>query len=68
MKKGIVLVLFLMSCFYISAQSTGKYQIKFLEVNKENSDYGVAILDDNKLIFTSALEKSNGRIYYESRR
>lgn len=60
MKKGIVLVLFLMGYFYSSAQSTGKYQIKFLEVNKENSDYGVAILDDNKLIFTSALEKSNG--------
>ncbi len=60
MKKGIILVLFLMSCFYGSAQSTGKYQIKFLEVNKENSDYGVAILDNNKLIFTSALEKSNG--------
>lgn len=60
MKKGIVLVLFLMGYFYSSAQSTGKYQIKFLEVNKENSDYGVAILDNNKLIFTSALEKSNG--------
>ena len=60
MKKGIVLVLFLLGIFYCSAQSTGKYQIKFLEVNKENSDYGVAILDNNKLIFTSALEKSNG--------
>lgn len=36
----------------------GKYQIKFLEVNKKNSDYGVAILDDeNKLIFTSADHK-----------
>ena len=35
----------------------GKYQIKFLEVNKKNSDYGVAILDENKLIFTSADHK-----------
>lgn len=60
MKKGIILVLVLMSCFYSAAQSTGKYQIKFLEINKENSDYGVAILDDNKLLFTSALEKSTG--------
>lgn len=60
MKKGIVLVFVLMGVFYGSSQSTGKYQIKFLEVNKDNSDYGVAILDDNKLIFTSALEKANG--------
>lgn len=57
MKKGILLLLFLSSVFSLSAQTTGKYQIKFLEINKENSDYGVAFLDDNKLIFTSASEK-----------
>ncbi len=57
MKKGIAFILLLTSFFYASAQSTGKYQIKFLEVNKNNSDYGVAILDNNKLIFTSAEEK-----------
>ncbi|MDH3323302.1 MAG: hypothetical protein OEM04_09945, partial [Flavobacteriaceae bacterium] len=57
MKKGIAFILLLASFFYASAQSTGKYQIKFLEVNKSNSDYGVAILDNNKLIFTSAEEK-----------
>jgi len=57
MKKGILLFLLLATVSSLSAQSTGKYQIKFLEINKENSDYGVALLDDNKLIFTSASEK-----------
>ena len=57
MKKGIIFVLLLTSYFYGFTQSTGKYQIKFLEVNKNNSDYGVAILDNNKLIFTSAEEE-----------
>jgi len=57
MKKGIIFVLLLTSIFYVSAQSTGKYQIKFLEINKKNSDYGVAILDENKLMFSSAEER-----------
>ena len=57
MKKEFLLI-FLIACFLqVSGQSTGKYQIKFLEVNKTNSDYGVAILDENKLIFTSADQK-----------
>ncbi|MGB5322052.1 OmpA family protein [Lutimonas sp.] len=57
MKRGFILV-FLLACFLqVAGQSTGKYQIKFLEVNKKNSDYGVAILDENKLIFTSADHK-----------
>jgi outer membrane protein OmpA-like peptidoglycan-associated protein len=59
MKKGIIFILMLTVFFYGTAQSTGKYQIKFLEVNKKNSDYGVAILDNNKLVFTSAEEKAN---------
>ena len=40
--------------FLGNAQTGGKYQIKFLEINKSNSDYAVAIVDENKLIFTSA--------------
>ena len=56
MKRGFIFI-FLLAIFAKAAgQSTAKYQIKFLEVNKENSDYGVAILDENKLIFTSANE------------
>ena len=57
MKKSIFLILFLSAVLSISAQSTGKYQIKFLEINKKNSDYAVGLLDDNKLIYTSASEK-----------
>lgn len=57
MKRGFILI-FVLACFFkVAGQSTGKYQIKFLEVNKKNSDYGVAILDENKLIFTSADHK-----------
>ncbi len=59
MKKGIIFILLLTFYLHATAQSTGKYQIKFLEINKNNSDYGVAILDNNKLIFTSAEEKIN---------
>jgi len=57
MKRGFILVFFLASFLQVVGQSTGKYQIKFLEVNKKNSDNGVAILDENKLIFTSADHK-----------
>jgi len=60
MKKGIVLILLFVSFFYGYSQSTANYKIKFLEVNKNNSDYGVAILDENKLIFTSADELEKG--------
>ncbi len=57
MKRGFILVFFLACFLQVAAQSTAKYQIKFLEVNKTNSDYGVALLDENKLIFTSADHK-----------
>lgn len=60
MKRGIVLILLFVSFFYGYSQSTANYKIKFLEVNKNNSDYGVAILDENKLIFTSADELEKG--------
>ena len=61
MKKGILLFLLLIAVPRLSAQTTEKYQIKFLEINKENSDYGVALLDDNKLIYTSASEKPKSK-------
>lgn len=57
MKRGFIFIFFLASFLQVTGQSMGKYQIKFLEVNKKNSDYGVAILDENKLIFTSADHK-----------
>ena len=57
MKRGFILIFLITWVLQVSGQSTAKYQIKFLEVNKKNSDYGVAILDENKLIFTSADHK-----------
>lgn len=47
--------------FAISAQtSSGKHHIKYLEINTTQSDYGVAFLDDNKVVFTTpSNEESN---------
>lgn len=47
--------------FTISAQtSSGKHHIKYLEINTTQSDYGVAFLDDNKVVFTTPTnEESN---------
>ena len=56
MKRGFVFIFLLAFVLTAAGQSTAKYQIKFLEINKSNSDYGVAILDENKLVFTSADE------------
>ena len=55
MKKIVLFVLFFGNFMYLmSQQSSDSYQIKFLEINEVNSDYAVAMLDDNKLVFTSA--------------
>lgn len=61
MKKIILLLLLLTSIYGLTAQSSEKYQIKFLEINKGNSDYAVALLDDNKLIYTSASESEKSK-------
>ncbi len=55
---------------YMSGQeSASSYQIKFLEINKENSDYAVAMLDDEKLVFTSAANaNSSSRKNHNSRK
>ena len=69
MKRGFILIFLLASILTVTGQSTGKYQIKFLEINKNNSDYGVAILDENKLVFTSADEDpGKERNNYNSRK
>ena len=36
--------------------------------NKQNSDYGVAILDDNKLVFTSAYERAKSKRSHNPRK
>ena len=53
MKKFILSLLICFGYVTLSAQSNGNYQIKFLEVNRDNSDYAVALLDENKIVFTS---------------
>ena len=69
MKRGFVFIFLLASFLSVSGQSTANYQIKFLEINKSNSDYGVAILDENKLVFTSADEDpEKERNNYNSRK
>ncbi len=68
MKKIVLILLLLGNAFRIMAQDSGTYQIKFLEINKENSDYAVAMLDDNKLVFTSAGESVSSRRNYNPRK
>ncbi len=59
MKKIVLFALFLGNIMYLSGQeSTSTYQIKFLEVNKGNSDYAVAMLEDDKLVFTSSANEN----------
>lgn len=53
MKKYILSLLICFGYVALNAQSNGNYQIKFLEVNRDNSDYAVALLDENKIVFTS---------------
>ncbi|MFD1315023.1 OmpA family protein [Namhaeicola litoreus] len=53
MKKFILSLLICFGYVSLNAQSNGNYQIKFLEVNRDNSDYAVALLDENKIVFTS---------------
>ncbi|MEN8188104.1 MAG: OmpA family protein [Bacteroidota bacterium] len=61
MKRAVLSIIFLATTLFISAQSQEKYQIKFLEVNEQNSDYAVAMLEDNKVIFTSAVSDTDFR-------
>ena len=69
MKRGFIFIFLLASFLTVFGQSSANYQIKFLEINKSNSDYGVAILDENKLVFTSADEDpGRERNNYNSRK
>lgn len=68
MKKIVIILLFLGNVLYTMAQDSGTYQIKFLEINKENSDYAVAMLDDNKLVFASAGESVSKKRNYNPRK
>ena len=57
MKKIITVSLLLISML-IGAQTTpGKHSIRNLDVNTKLSDFGVALLKDNKIVFASPSEK-----------
>lgn len=57
MKKIITVCLLLISML-IGAQTTpGKHSIRNLNVNTKQADFGVAFLDDNRIIFASPNEK-----------
>ena len=60
--KNIFLSIFVaLTSLTLAAQtSSGKHHIKYLEINTTQSDYGVAFLDDDNVVFTTpADEKSN---------
>ncbi|WP_196885705.1 OmpA family protein [Aureivirga sp. CE67] len=52
--KKIIFILSLFLACSLSAQETGRYKIKVLEINSKNSDFGVAFVKGNKVVFSSA--------------
>ena len=57
MKKIITLSFLLLSIIVASQTTPGKHSIKSLDVNSKLADFGVALLDNNKIIFASPSEK-----------
>lgn len=69
MKKLIFGLLLICNISTLLAQSEGKYQIKFLEVNQEDSDFAVAMLENNKLVFsTSGKSSASGEKNFSEKR
>ncbi len=62
MKKLICIALALFTLTFVKAQTQkGKHLIKYLEINTTKSDYGLAFLDNNKVLFSMPRgKKSNG--------
>ena len=58
MKKYFLFVLVALGALTLSAQNlSGTHHIKYLEVNTVQSDYGVAMLDDENIVFTSPVNE-----------
>ncbi len=69
MKKLFFGLLLICNISTLLAQSEGKYQIKFLEVNQEDSDFAVAMLENNKLVFsTSGKSSASGEKNFSEKR
>ena len=58
--KNIFLSIFVaLTSLTLAAQtSSGKHHIKYLEINTTQSDYGVAFLDDNNVVFTTPADEN----------
>lgn len=60
MKNIFLLAILVAASVSISAQtSSGKHHIKYLEINTTQSDYGVAFLDDDKVVFTTPSDENS---------
>jgi len=59
--KNIFLSIFVaLTSLTLAAQtSSGKHHIKYLEINTTQSDYGVAFLDDNNVVFTTPADENS---------
>ena len=53
MKKYIVAVLLFSAGFFYAQDGAGKYSIKNLDINTQNSDFGTSLRGEGKLVFTS---------------
>ena len=58
MMKKIITVCLLFISILISAQTTpGKHSVRNLDVNTKLADFGVALLNNDKIVFASPSEK-----------
>lgn len=58
MKKLFITTLFLLSVTFMLAQQSGKYTVKNLDVNTENSDFGTSFYKNKQVVFASPKEKT----------
>ncbi len=63
MKNLFIYSLIVLASLKLMAQTTpsAKHLIKYLEINTTQSDYGLAFLDDNKVVFAMPIDKESKR-------
>ncbi|MCF6347607.1 MAG: OmpA family protein [Flavobacteriaceae bacterium] len=61
MKNLFIYSLIVLASLKLMAQTTpsAKHLIKYLEINTTQSDYGLAFLDDNKVVFAMPIDKES---------
>ncbi len=58
MKKNILIFIIMLRCLEVAYTQESTYQIKNLEINTKESDFGVTFYKKNKVVFTSPKKQS----------